>query len=131
LNLCTQVNWDDEAECFRTVALVLAEYYGHLATQQPAAAAQTTSTTCSGAEAINTKGAHLSSSSSSSSSNENENGDFSKPFAQLTKQSAGLLSSLLYPAFRQYLIPHVARTADHSVVQIAALEQLYKVFERC
>jgi DNA mismatch repair ATPase MutL len=52
-------------------------------------------------------------------------------FPPLTGEASEMLRTLIYPALRKYLIPHRARSKDHTVVQIAALEQLYKVFERC
>lgn len=53
------------------------------------------------------------------------------PFPQLAKESTDLLGNVLYPAMRLYLLPHRQRSTDHTVIQVAALEQLYKVFERC
>ena len=35
------------------------------------------------------------------------------------------------PAARQHLRPPMERATDGSVIQLASLEQLYKVFERC
>jgi len=97
LNLATGTNWEDEMECFRTVALALAAYYSHLPAEFPAGSA------------LGSEGA----------------------FPALTKGGADLLQSVLYPALRLYLVPHRQRSQDHTIVQVAALEQLYKVFERC
>jgi len=45
---------------------------------------------------------------------------------------SNLLESLLYPAMRMHLIPSEAATPFQSTfIEVAALEQLYKVFERC
>lgn len=38
---------------------------------------------------------------------------------------------VVLPAARQHLKVPYERASDGSVVQIAALEQLYRVFERC
>lgn len=100
LNLATATNWDEEMECFRTVALALAEYYSHLPTE------------------FSVQQALLSAHAVTA-------------FPALTRQGADLLQSVLYPALRLYLVPHQQRSTDHTIVQVAALEQLYKVFERC
>jgi DNA mismatch repair protein MLH1 len=100
LSLCRKVNWEDEMECFRTVALAIAAFYSTLSTEYPLVI--DTSPDPPG-----------------------------HAFPPLTREADEQLRSLLYPAMRMYLIPHRARAADHTVVQIAALEQLYKVFERC
>jgi len=100
LNLATGTNWDDEMECFRTVALALADYYSHLPTEYPVR------------QVLNAEASV-------------------SAFPGLTRQAADLLQSVLYPALRLYLVPHQQRSADHTIVQVAALEQLYKVFERC
>jgi DNA mismatch repair protein MLH1 len=41
------------------------------------------------------------------------------------------VAHLLLPALRQYLRPPAAFAADGTVLQVACLEQLYRVFERC
>lgn len=42
------------------------------------------------------------------------------------------LEGLVYPALRAHLLPSEVETPLHETfVEIAALEQLYKVFERC
>lgn len=104
LNLATHTNWDDESACFQTVALNLASYYAILDTE----------------DAQTRQGFSLAESATAEA-----------PFQQLTRESGDLLASVLYPAMRQYLLPHQQRSTDHSVIQVAALEQLYKVFERC
>jgi DNA mismatch repair ATPase MutL len=100
LSLCRRVNWEDEMECFRTVALAVAAFYSTLSTEYPLV--------------IDTS-----------------RDPPGRAFPPLTRVADEMLRSLLYPAMRMYLIPHRARAVDHTVVQIAALEQLYKVFERC
>jgi DNA mismatch repair protein MLH1 len=42
-----------------------------------------------------------------------------------------LIQHILFPAFRSYLLPSTRHAADGTVVQIACLPDLYKVFERC
>lgn len=105
--LCQKVNWQHETECFRTVALCLADLYSHLSAISPLVATKDEPASEAG---VDRSGA---------------------AFPPLSPESSETLRTLLYPALRLYLIPHRARSKDHTVVQVAALEQLYKVFERC
>ena len=42
-----------------------------------------------------------------------------------------IVDHVLFPALRQALVPPRRLARDHHVVQIAATEQLYRIFERC
>lgn len=53
------------------------------------------------------------------------------PPASLCPAARTLLLQCLLPALKAYLSPPVSLATDGSFVVIAALEQLYKVFERC
>ncbi|CAH1790125.1 unnamed protein product [Owenia fusiformis] len=48
-----------------------------------------------------------------------------------TKDWRWTVEHVLYPAFKQYFLPSRALSQDASVLQIANLPDLYKVFERC
>ena len=41
------------------------------------------------------------------------------------------IEHVLYPAFRTFLFPPKSFAEDSSILQIANLPDLYKVFERC
>jgi len=45
--------------------------------------------------------------------------------------AADVIQNLLFPAFRHYLVPPRDFTSETMVMQVACLEKLYKVFERC
>lgn len=42
-----------------------------------------------------------------------------------------LIEHVLFPAFRSYFLPGTKHASDGTVIQIACLPDLYKVFERC
>ena len=109
LRLCTEVNWLEEQPCFHSIATELARYYSKLETTDV-----------------------------QSVSRDSKPLLHHQPHQQppqlplLTAGAAEMLESLLLPALRLYLTqPPRAFEADHTMVQVAALEQLYKVFERC
>lgn len=45
--------------------------------------------------------------------------------------AAEVVQHTLYPAFRHYLVPPRDFAGDSTVMQVACLEKLYKIFERC
>ena len=51
----------------------------------------------------------------------------------MSKRYEYLLQHVLYPAFRAVFLPprELAQAQAKVVVQVAALAELYKVFERC
>ena len=62
------------------------------------------------------------------SGDDDDNGNDSNDHDRLSRS----LEGLVYPALRAHLLPSEIETPLHDTfVEIAALEQLYKVFERC
>ncbi len=49
----------------------------------------------------------------------------------LSKENSAFVLNDLMPALKHFLIPQVIFTDDDTVLQVADLESLYKVFERC
>jgi DNA mismatch repair protein MLH1 len=49
----------------------------------------------------------------------------------LTTDLSHLIEHTLFPAFRSHFLPGTRHAADGTVIQIACLPDLYKVFERC
>ncbi|KAJ6661963.1 hypothetical protein lerEdw1_012810 [Lerista edwardsae] len=98
LRLATEVNWDEEKECFESLSRECAMFYSirkqyimeesDLTTQQPEAAGGMT----------------------------------------LWKWT---VEHVLYKAFRTFLLPPKNFTEDGTILQLANLPDLYKVFERC
>ena len=52
-------------------------------------------------------------------------------YSEVCPQAAEILQYLWFPAFRMYLIPPRDFASDSTIMEIACLERLYKVFERC
>jgi hypothetical protein len=149
LSLATAVEWGEETACFRTIALAVGEYYSTLPTEFPIQlcleahnrAGADVATAAARARAVGAgAGAETGADAAGATGTRAAVGAGvgavgvgvgATAFPQLTPQGAQTLSSLLYPALRAYLLPHVRRTEDSTVVQIANLDHLYKAFERC
>ncbi|NXG48217.1 MLH1 protein, partial [Psilopogon haemacephalus] len=99
LRLATEVNWDEEKECFESLSKELAMFYS-LRKQYIIDEANPTS----------------------SQNEEAESG--STPWKWTVEH-------VLYKAFRTYLLPPKHFAEDGSILQLANLPDLYKVFERC
>ncbi len=89
LRLATEVDWDNERQCFSGIALELARFYSYLP---------------------HTNAGHDS---------------------NIGRQAAQIVTNDIMPALRHFLVPQNSFTEDGTVVQVADLESLYKVFERC
>jgi DNA mismatch repair protein Mlh1 C-terminus len=112
LRLVTETDWEDEISCFRSIATELGRFYSALHTD----------TDCSGVER------------SAESGVVSTQADGTTASVTSAKRNADhdTLPSLLLSAIRVHLIaPKVCAEDSTTIVQIAALEQLYKVFERC
>jgi DNA mismatch repair protein MLH1 len=101
LRLATDTDWLHEKECFRNVALHIANYYSRLA---PSDEDDTESTV------------------------QSQTARSSAPAPPAIER---FVTSTLLPAARTHLQLPTECATDGTVVQVAALEQLYKVFERC
>ncbi|XP_069814578.1 DNA mismatch repair protein Mlh1 [Dendropsophus ebraccatus] len=95
LRLATEVNWDDEKECFESFSKECAMFFS-----------------------IRKKYVLEESASS-------EDKDLDAPSWRWTTEH------ILYKAFRTHLLPRKEFAEDGSVLQLANLPDLYKVFERC
>jgi DNA mismatch repair protein MLH1 len=48
-----------------------------------------------------------------------------------TDEQQWQIQHILFPAFKQYLVAPVGLAAKENVLQIASIDKLYRVFERC
>ena len=95
-------DWDDELSCFESILRELALLYSKLP---------------------------LAATFSPSADDENiRSTDAIALNVLIDRRAEKIISTVFYPAFRAYLIPQSVAGLS---IQIAALEQLYKVFERC
>ncbi len=113
LKLAVDINWENELECFQGIAALMALFYSRLPEEG--------------------KG-----------SRENQNGDndevpldlidiktSSLPEKAIGTSASDVLNSIVLPGIRSHLILPNECAQDGSIVQVANLDQLYKVFERC
>ncbi|XP_005096287.1 DNA mismatch repair protein Mlh1 [Aplysia californica] len=104
LRLATEVNWDSEKECFDTFCQETAQFYAFKKSQL-------------------------------NPTEEEENMDTDEE----TKESSANKSQgwkwtvehVIYSAIKQFLLPHTDAETDRTIIQLANLPDLYKVFERC
>jgi DNA mismatch repair protein MLH1 len=113
LRLATDTDWEEEQPCFVGIAEGLASFYAYLPEDQTTTGVDT---------------------------DPDPRGATSPPAASrsgvaapvlLSATGAELFQTAIYPALRALLHPPRVCARDGTVVQVAALEQLYKVFERC
>ena len=111
LRLGTETDWDEEIPCFRSIATEI----GYLFSSLP----------------IDTD---ISSEESSKSIHNHVDDviDFQPSKTQVRTSNYEMFSNFVLPALRTHLIaPSSCADDGTTVIKIAALEQLYKVFERC
>uniref|UniRef100_A0A6I8QDV0 DNA mismatch repair protein MLH1 n=1 Tax=Xenopus tropicalis TaxID=8364 RepID=A0A6I8QDV0_XENTR len=97
LRLATEVNWDDEKECFESFSKECSMFYS-------------------------IRKQYILEESSSNADNESLTGSSSWRWTT---------EHILYKAFRTHLLPPKPFSEDGSILQLANLPDLYKVFERC
>jgi DNA mismatch repair protein MLH1 len=101
LRLATEVDWDQEQSCFEGIALELAIAYAVL----PEAT------------------------SSLNSLNADEVDAPTEDLTRIATKTQDIVQHSWWPAFRHYLLPPPELSGE--ITQVACLEKLYKVFERC
>ena len=102
LRLATEVTWDSEKECFTTFAKELADFYAVRRNVY----------------------AEMSSQNATDSGSSSDNQDKGNNWRWTVEH-------VIFPAFRTMLMPPKTAGEDTSVLQLANLPDLYKVFERC
>jgi DNA mismatch repair protein MLH1 len=111
LRLATNVKWDDESECFDTLAAELARFYSEQA-PTPMHIRGDTSSADSSTVSCTVRSSSL-------------------PLRTSLSADAHVTKHVLFPAFRSMLQPPCTFAGDKTVMQLACLEELYKIFERC
>ena len=123
LRLVTETNWEDEMICFRSIAKEIGYFYSSLPTYYDVNDNDIDSDIDDEINPNDLK--------SSDDINKNKKIKTSELKTSNMKFEE-IFSSLLFPAIRIHLIaPKQCATDGSTVVQLAALEQLFKIFERC
>jgi hypothetical protein len=126
LRLASEVNWNHEQECFEGIAMELANAYCELPEVDEVEANEVEVEAAGGDEKKNKLSLLLDEELSENNIKE----ETLSPF-KLNPKTATLVQQVLFPAFRSCLIPPKDMASDCTVMQVACLEKLYKVFERC
>ncbi|KAH3764572.1 DNA mismatch repair protein Mlh1 [Pelomyxa schiedti] len=138
LRLTTEVTWISEKECFDALAEILSDFYG---LQRPVTTRSTspsdTSSSSTSPDSTTSSGSNSSTSNTTPTSTSAAGG--TKPssaardsyLADQQKQLEWNTQHVVFPAIKSLLYPRQIFATDGSIVQVAALETLYKVFERC
>ena len=123
LRLVTETNWEDEMICFRLIAKEIGYYYSSLPIYYDVN--------------DNDFDSDIDDESKVNDLKSSDNIDKNKKIKISELKTSNMkfeeiFSSLLFPAIRIHLIaPKQCATDGSTVVQLAALEQLFKIFERC
>ena len=126
--LATKVEWQYEHECFETIARQLSEFY----VPKPPTAPQSKSGSQHDSSGNSAASSASSSQQSQSSPPSSEPGTQERSAWQKTLQTyEWTIQHMLFPSVKTLLYPPTSYASDGTFVQIAALENLYKVFERC
>jgi DNA mismatch repair protein MLH1 len=123
LRLASEPNWEDEEACFDQIAKEIALFFSCLQPQEAMVS-----------DPVIPPPPPPSSSSSVDTKSEEEarvSGEPKSSTNYLSKDAERVLISLLIPAMKFYLVPLVEFQDNGTVVAVADLKNLYKIFERC
>jgi DNA mismatch repair protein MLH1 len=127
LALGNDVTWDDEKECFRTVASAVGNFYALHPPILPNPSGN---------------GIHLYKKNRDSMADEHAENDLISDENDVDQellaeaeaawaQREWTIQHVLFPSMRLFLKPPKSMATDGTFVQVASLEKLYKIFERC
>ncbi|KAF3787931.1 DNA mismatch repair protein [Nymphaea thermarum] len=118
-----QVDWDDERNCFQSVAAVLADFYAMHPPLLPNPSGE-------GLQFYK-KNSERSGQDDCPSSEDVINEELVGVAETAWSQREWTIQHVLFPSMRLFLKPNNQMATDGTFVQIATLEKLYRVFERC
>lgn len=131
LSLGNDINWDDEKICFQTIAAALGNFYAMHPPLLPNPSGE-------GLQFYKSKISNTSQGVGSSSNIPVEKSMDDEIDQELLSEAESCwaqrewsIQHVLFPAMRLFLKPPTRMATDGTFVQVASLEKLYKIFERC
>ena len=113
LTLGHDTEWESEKACFMSVAEAIADFYSVEMSHVPNHRDPGLVSKGEGAEA------------------EAEDAGEDAGLDQVLRGEEHVIQHVIFPALRTQLKPSTKRATDATIVQVASLEKLYKIFERC
>ncbi|XP_040379646.1 DNA mismatch repair protein MLH1 isoform X1 [Oryza brachyantha] len=127
LTLGNDVTWDDEKECFRTVAAAIGNFYALHPPILP-------NPSGNGIHLYKKNRDRMADEHAESALTSDEN-DFDQELLAEAEaawsQREWTIQHVLFPSMRLFLKPPKSMATDGTFVQVASLDKLYKIFERC
>ncbi|KAK3164122.1 hypothetical protein QOZ80_1AG0012960 [Eleusine coracana subsp. coracana] len=124
LSLGNDVTWDDEKECFRTTAAAIGNFYALHPPILPNPSGSSIQLYRKNNDGM-PSGEHV---------DDTEDGIDHELVAEAEtawSQREWTIQHVLFPSMRLFLKPPKSMATDGTFVQVASLEKLYKIFERC
>jgi DNA mismatch repair protein MLH1 len=115
LNLCTEVNWEEEQSCFNDITTQIADFY-HYQSLPPA-----------NTDLNNINDSNNNNNGGGDDDDDNEGVDDE---LEMRKKREWEIRHYVLPYFRLFSPPRKFAN-DGSITQIASLDSLYRIFERC
>eukprot|EP00850_Spirogloea_muscicola_P020491 SM000217S06873 [mRNA] locus=s217:172151:179282:- [translate_table: standard] len=135
LSLSNNVDWESEKECFDSVATVIAEFYCCHPPLLPSPNAKVEvalKNDVASQEQVDVARESTVHDEAAGCEGDVEGGSAYLAGAEVAwAQREWTIQHLLLPAMKFFLVPPTHLATDGTFVQIAALENLYKIFERC
>ncbi|ONK57686.1 uncharacterized protein A4U43_C09F3030 [Asparagus officinalis] len=132
LSLGNDVDWDNESECFQTIAAVIGNFYA----MNPPILPNPSGDGVQFYKRNRTQIENISDAGTKSATPDDvgENDIDQELLAEAKAawaQREWTIQHVLFPAMRLFLKPPNAMATNGTFVQVASLEKLYKIFERC
>jgi len=129
LNLGNDVDWENEMECFETFAAAMADFYAMHPPLLPNPNGDELSQAYYDGKGGNP--GHEESADGSGLKDKELDSDLKAEAEIAWAQREWAIQHILFPALKLFLKPPNHMANDGTAIQIACLENLYKIFERC
>eukprot|EP01134_Creolimax_fragrantissima_P000590 CFRG0590T1 len=130
LRLATEVEWSSEEDCFRTLANEICIFYQfRQSLRSPARRSEPDEETLSSQHSISDQETMLTTEAPEVDNTTNDTEGLSGSAG--TNSWQWIVEHVLYPSFKRHLQPPSTFKDDETIVLLADLPDLYRVFERC